>query len=363
MFYTIREAAEILGPPFTFNGLRTKVDRRQVAFSTNEAGQRGFTFDQLAELRKTDRVPYQKVIDDWQAAMRSGLLSGKPLSENTITGRLDMIDLLWRTLGMSGAVSALTFQNIERAVFLLPPESYSRRRNMKDACRSLSLFLLKRGLCQPELPRSINDIVIKRCKPAKRLYLHKDGIAKLFKANTYEKGRSQTDKLGTDLIIALTFYCGLRRQEVANLELKDVDMVNNRLMVIGKGSKYREVGLSREPREIIQLWLDYRQDVLTKKYGQLPDSLLISRFREPVSGNGIAQRINKLQKKIQVTEPSFRINVHGLRHSHATVALSEGLVTLENLSESMGHADIRLTKGTYVHASGHVKALQGIEWG
>jgi hypothetical protein len=64
------------------------------------------------------------------------------------------------------------------------------------------------------------------------------------------------------LEVVVLLFCGLRRQELVNLELTDVDMRSRWLKVRkGKGGKGRSIPLAQDAAEAIRDWLEFRPEV------------------------------------------------------------------------------------------------------
>ena len=70
------------------------------------------------------------------------------------------------------------------------------------------------------------------------------------------------------VIIGLLYICGLRRAEVASLNIKSYDADESVIKVIGKRNKERPVFLDAGTRDAIADWLDVR--------GQFDGSLLLA---------------------------------------------------------------------------------------
>jgi len=59
-----------------------------------------------------------------------------------------------------------------------------------------------------------------------------------------------------------------------------------------------------------------------------------------------ARHFKPALKRAKIPEERFR--AYDLRHTHATQAIAAG-TTARELQERMGHSDVRVTLGTYVH--------------
>ncbi len=69
------------------------------------------------------------------------------------------------------------------------------------------------------------------------------------------------------LIIEMLYATGVRRSELVNLELKDINMNDLSLKVFGKGKKYRVLPISLHLRDLLNEYLSLRETILeeTKK--------------------------------------------------------------------------------------------------
>lgn len=179
-----------------------------------------------------------------------------------------------------------------------------------------------------------------------------------------------------NLIVRLLYGCGLRVNEPLNLRVKDVDLVNSRLMLRGaKGGKDRVVALPCSLNDEVRMQLEYsravwQRDVAARIPVTLPHQLAKKypayQFawpwawvfpshhpcRHPRTGQTVRWHVLDCNVQRAVREASqklgFTITPHNLRHSYATHCLDRG-TNLKALSEAMGHAQIETTAG-YCHA-------------
>ncbi len=140
-------------------------------------------------------------------------------------------------------------------------------------------------------------------------------------------------------IIAVLLFCGLRRQELVNLKLSDVDLRSRWLKVRrGKGGKGRSIPLAPEAAEAIRDWLEFRPEVdheylLTGLGGRrLGKNGLVSAFRRVAKCAGVDRR---------------GVSLHTLRHTFASLLLQEG-ADLVSIQELLGHSDLSTT-AIYLH--------------
>lgn len=72
----------------------------------------------------------------------------------------------------------------------------------------------------------------------------------------------------------------------------------------------------------------------------------VSKFKKPIE-----EIETDPEKYMQLKQISF----HGLRHTHATLLISNG-ENIKVVSERLGHTDIRMTLNTYTHVMKDMKS-------
>lgn len=146
-------------------------------------------------------------------------------------------------------------------------------------------------------------------------------------------------------VYALMYQLGLRVGEVHSLNLKNIDLDNNTMTVIGKGNKRRSLHLKQELKQIISEWLAVRCQF---KNSELNEALFISK-----KGNRLAIRTMEDNFKKLVTQAKlkahFNITCHTLRHTMASHLNDKGtdILVLQSL---LGHASTSSTE-IYIHPS------------
>jgi integrase/recombinase XerC len=118
-------------------------------------------------------------------------------------------------------------------------------------------------------------------------------------------------------IIRVMFDLGLRRGEVANLDVNDVDLTGRVLWVLGKGRSQKEARTLPGPTlAAIHAWLDERSRIS----GLAEPALFVnvSRYHrgQRITGHGVYYVIRELGDVAGI-----RARPHGLRHASITAAL------------------------------------------
>lgn len=140
-------------------------------------------------------------------------------------------------------------------------------------------------------------------------------------------------------ILSLAYATGLRRQELLNLKLADIDSSRSIIRVVqGKGNKTREVPVT--PALIDQLRTYYRK-YRTKTW----------LFESHIPGTQYSETSVENVIKNAAVKAGIRKNVspHTLRHSFATHMLDKG-INLKRLQIILGHSSLKTTS-IYLHLS------------
>jgi integrase len=160
-------------------------------------------------------------------------------------------------------------------------------------------------------------------------------IASMFAACA--KGRPVDLRNGA--IIALGFGSAVRREEIANLDLVDVEADGRVRIRAGKGDKDRTTALAKGPRAAVARWVAFR--------GTAPGPLLL---RMSGSGDGIWQPPSRLSPHAvweAIREVSAAAGVkftpHDMRRTAATRMLRAG-VSLKVVQRALGHKNITTTQ-------------------
>lgn len=148
-------------------------------------------------------------------------------------------------------------------------------------------------------------------------------------------------------MLSLIYSCGLRRSELLNLLIEDIDSKRNIVMIRqAKGKKDRIAPLSIK---ILQLLRDYYVVYKPKKWlfeGVNGD--------EPYDARSLSNVLKQALAKVGITKP---VSLHWLRHSYATHLLESG-TDLRYIQELLGHRSSKTTE-IYTHVS--TKSLEQIK--
>lgn len=156
------------------------------------------------------------------------------------------------------------------------------------------------------------------------------------------------------LLLGLT--SGLRFGELVGLTRKDFDFENNTLNIDktwGYLSKMQEgFGPTKNPQSVRRIKMDKEtMNVFEKLFDKLPTNIhrlvfFSAQSKYKVIANGTANKL--LRNTLLDLGIINTITVHGLRHTHASVALYKKS-SIYYVSERLGHGDIQTTMRDYAH--------------
>ena len=142
------------------------------------------------------------------------------------------------------------------------------------------------------------------------------------------------ERLRAYAIFAMFLYTGVRKQELQNLELNDVDLGSRTVFIrAGKGAKDRMIPMNDKLVCICEQFLKDRRTIKSPSPYFFPPLRSSSRLSENV--------LNKLVEKIR-RRSKISFTAHKLRHTFAVLML-EGGCNIYALSKMMGHSDIKTT--------------------
>ena len=139
------------------------------------------------------------------------------------------------------------------------------------------------------------------------------------------------------LIIELLYATGVRRAELVNLKLTDMDIANNTLKVLGKRNKERILPLL--PSTIAMLE-EYKSQRANLKNDVDSPFLFLTKEGLKIYETLVYRTINKY---FSLVSPKVKKSPHVLRHTFATHLLNRG-ADLNSVKELLGHSSLASTQ-------------------
>lgn len=135
-------------------------------------------------------------------------------------------------------------------------------------------------------------------------------------------------------IFSMFLYAGLRKNELLNLKLADVDIENFTIFVRkGKGNKDRIIPMSHTLAQSLDRYLTERK----KQSKTCPEFFTSSNRNQGFTVSGLKRLTTRIR-----SASGIDFTIHKLRHTFATLMV-EGGCDIYSLSKIMGHSDIKTT--------------------
>ncbi|MDX5479083.1 MAG: site-specific integrase [Cyclobacteriaceae bacterium] len=281
------------------------------------------TFSELPELDDTMGVEVRK-FEDW--------MRNKRYSRSTVKTYRDAVCIFLRFLENKpiAEIENQDFERFNKEYILARGYSGSYQNQVVNGIKLF--FQNRRGI-------KFNPEIVYRPKREKVLpnVLSKEEVKVILDSHQNLKHRS---------MLCLIYSCGLRRGELLNLKITDVDSKRSVLIIRqSKGKKDRVVPLSPK---ILELLREYFKSFKPSLY-LFEGHRSVGKYSEKSLESVLKQALVKSGIKKPVT-------LHWLRHSYATHLLERG-TDLRHIQELLGHNSSKTTE-IYTHVS--IRSLQKI---
>jgi integrase/recombinase XerC/integrase/recombinase XerD len=139
-------------------------------------------------------------------------------------------------------------------------------------------------------------------------------------------------------MLELAYSCGLRCEEIVNLDLGALDFESEQLRVLGKGSKERILPVGEPAQRALHTYLERGRGALATDPRE--PAMFVSKSGRRLSNSDITRRLSLWARQAAL---AAGVSPHALRHSFATHLL-EGGADLRTIQELLGHASISTTQ-------------------
>jgi len=139
-------------------------------------------------------------------------------------------------------------------------------------------------------------------------------------------------------MLELAYSCGLRCEEIVNLDLGALDFETEQLRVLGKGSKERLVPVGEPAQRALRRYEERGRHALAGDPRER--ALFLSKSGRRLSNSDVTRRLGIW---VRAAALAGGVSPHSLRHSFATHLL-EGGADLRTIQELLGHASISTTQ-------------------
>ena len=291
---------------------------------------------------------FDELVDEYLKSLMSNYRSG---SENTI--RAIKSDLS-RFLAYVHSKKSLSGEKVFTEGFVLEYIAELRKTGLSDRSLSRHLSTLRKWFSwlevvakDPKLKISLSHIKGPRLPNLLPKALSVDEIDSFF-LQRKKSIKSWIDYRDVALF-ELAYSSGVRVSELVSIDepagkksLGSLSLDKMEVEVLGKGAKWRRLPIGEKAKDAIEVWLQYREQVLFEKGDYTRESipLFVNRFGKRLSVRGVQRRFS-----IHSLQSSSRLSItpHMLRHSFASHILQSSK-NLRAVQELLGHANVTSTQ-------------------
>lgn len=205
-----------------------------------------------------------------------------------------------------------------------------------SSIRSFFKFLLKTSSL--EVNPTLN---IKNLKLRKQVLVpySEDEIKAL--ENTFidiDQTLSEFEKTRNQLIFEIFYQTGIRRMELINLKISEIDFSECTIRIIGKRNKERQIPITENLKEKLNQYISLKEDNHEYLFTNNKGEILKEKF--------VYNLINKYLSKVTSKQKK---SPHMLRHTFASHLLHNG-AELNSIKEILGHSSLAATQ-IYTHSN------------
>jgi integrase/recombinase XerC len=275
----------------------------------------------------------------------------RQLSPRTVSAYESDVDELVRFLGSYYGDPDWTWSQVDRLAIrsfmgdCMTRRGLSRRSVARklSAVRTLFRFLHLEDRVEANPARAVRAPKAERALPA---FLTRDQMEALFRAAEGRALDGGFHGVRNHAIAELLYSSGLRISELQGLNVADLDLVSERVRVMGKGRKQRIVPLGSVAVRALRRYEPRRDEVIAAVQGADRRAFFLSQRGRRLSVRQIQNVVGKFLD--QVSEDAG-LSTHSLRHSFATHLVDAG-ADLIAVKELLGHASLSTTQ-VYTHTS------------
>ena len=226
--------------------------------------------------------------------------------------------------------------------------SRSGKQRKLASLRSLFKYLVKAKVLDKDPMLDYENTSLKSRNIKKMpVFLTKNEVGKLLRTveTTSNINKDNILAIRDKSILLLFLNTGIRVSELVNLNVSSINLEQDSMYVtiLGKGGKERLLKLNKYTSDALKNYLKLRKELC------LEDPLFLNKLGKRISRKAVLEMVKKYIKKAQITKTAASISPHKLRHTFATLLLSNG-ENLRVVQEILGHSNIQTTQ-IYTHVT------------
>ena len=210
-----------------------------------------------------------------------------------------------------------------------------------SSLRSFYLFLLKVGEIKTSPLENIQSL---KFYAEKQIPFSEEEMAD----QQREVNRPAKKSLLKELIVETLYQTGIRRAELVNLLLENVDFSKSEIKVIGKGNKARVIPISKKLSTLMAEYL-----LIRKPLEAYTEYFFINAKGKKLNDKFVYSTVNTY---LSLVTSKKKKSPHILRHSFATHVLENG-AEISKVKMIMGHSSLASTQ---VYTSANIEQLKKV---
>ncbi len=199
-----------------------------------------------------------------------------------------------------------------------------------SALRTFYNYLMNEGLINSNIFLNVKNPKLEKKLPNYLNYTEMEELLESIDISTDEG-------LKRRLLIEMFYSTGCRVSEIINIKVKDIDFLNKKIRIMGKGSKERIVYYGDYAKKYLDKYLSKGMD---KEY------LFVNKHGDKYTVEEIELIVKDIMKHLSI---KTHVTPHTLRHTFATHLLNNG-ADIRSVQELLGHSNLSTT-GIYTHVS------------
>lgn len=233
-------------------------------------------------------------------------------------------------------ISSVNYAQIRSWIVNLVAAGISNRSINRKISSLKSFYKFLQRIDQIKNSPLLNHQPLKAAKTIQVPFSEKE-ILNVLKSNDENDFESVRNKL----IVELFYATGIRRSELINIKISDIDFNNETIKILGKRNKERYIPLLKIIQNSIRNYLKYRSSINKKN-----EYLFLTLKGEKIYDTLVYRVINNYFSKVST---KVKTSPHIIRHTFASHLINEG-ADLNAVKELLGHSSLASTQ-IYTHSS------------
>jgi len=205
------------------------------------------------------------------------------------------------------------------------------------ALKSFFRFLKQNHLVEKNPAALVSSPKLDKPLPKFLTLIEMDKLFEIINTNTMLGLRNR-------VVVELFYATGMRISELVSIKMKQLDLDNQIVRVLGKGKKERIVPFGAPAGRWLRKYIAKRREFLIEKGHLAEEHLFVNKDGIAISARGVRGIVDRF---LYLAADRHGLSPHALRHTFATHLLDNG-ADLRAIQELLGHSSLATTE-RYTH--------------